>query len=107
MRASSMSAPARSVLATPAVRFIAYLCLCAAYVATDLLLDGEAHTRAEVIDRFRKFLLPILAFAVGAVGGALIYAQAGLFALAGPAIALMLASARGTGVRGAPPRSQT
>jgi uncharacterized membrane protein YoaK (UPF0700 family) len=60
--------------------------------AVDVMLGGEAEARAGIIDRLRKFLLPTLAFAVGAVGGALIYAEIGFMALAGPAVALVLAS---------------
>jgi uncharacterized membrane protein YoaK (UPF0700 family) len=60
--------------------------------ATDVVLDGEALARAGSIDRLRRFLPPILAFAVGAVVGGLVYAEMGFMALAGPALALALAS---------------
>lgn len=60
--------------------------------ATDVVVDGKAQACAGAIDRLRKFLPPILAFAVGAVGGALVYSELGFMALAGPALALVLAS---------------
>jgi uncharacterized membrane protein YoaK (UPF0700 family) len=60
--------------------------------ATDVVLDGEAQACAGAVDRLRKFLPPVLAFAMGAVGGALVYSELGVMALAGPALALVLAS---------------